>query len=96
MISVLRDRLRVSHALNVEVIGLEQAPEAYRRFSAGGDINTHSPRARRLHCCTEICYDSLPHASNRSMLGEPVKFVIDPHKILRQAGVHALEEKTNA
>ena len=35
LISILRERLRVSNALNVEVIGLEQAVEAYKRFDAG-------------------------------------------------------------
>ena len=35
MISILRDRLSVARALNVEVISLEQAPDAYTRFSAG-------------------------------------------------------------
>lgn len=35
LISILRDRLSVARALNVEVTGLEQAPEAYKRFSSG-------------------------------------------------------------
>ena len=46
LISILRDRLRVANALNVEVIGLDQAPEAYRRFSSG---HKHSAQHALMH-----------------------------------------------
>jgi len=35
MLSILHSRISVSSALNVKVISLEEAPEAYKRFNAG-------------------------------------------------------------
>jgi glutathione-independent formaldehyde dehydrogenase len=35
MMAILHDRIRIARAVNVEVIPLDQAPEAYRAFDAG-------------------------------------------------------------
>jgi hypothetical protein len=59
LISIVRSRISVAAALNVEIIGLEQAPAAYARFNKG----------------------------------EPVKFIIDPHRILRRHTDRSGEQK---
>jgi glutathione-independent formaldehyde dehydrogenase len=35
MMAILHDRIRIARAVNVELIPLEQAPEAYQSFDSG-------------------------------------------------------------
>jgi glutathione-independent formaldehyde dehydrogenase len=35
MMAILHDRIKIAKAVNVELISLEQAPEAYQAFDSG-------------------------------------------------------------